>query len=431
MSTKAYEEYARAREWDTTRERLADERGVIPSQISNSDVAKELAIKERLERDAQEARERVRNRANAPDTYGPGSPNSYFRDLVANAMAERDERLISDATFGNGSVSGMVVHGDSPIAGAGSLAQVRARLATVKPGTERRDVTSSTTGAGDFLGPNFVGDKINSAARAEASLAEALGLEPLPRGVKEVLIPRFATGANAAVQATEGTEVNETNIDGDTQAGKIAAVAGHIDLSIQALEWGGAELDAAIAQDLGKAIGTAVDGQLVSGSNASGQTLGLATVTSIKTVTWTDASATSQEFVAQCWKAYDTIANGGEGIADPDQYVTVMHPRRLAWAYHNPQGSQSIAPAVPGRIVASAGIRSLLGAGTNEDEVFVILPSELPVFASSPVIVVDEESLSGNMQVRVTAWRFLATGFGRAPAAICRISGTGLTAPVL
>jgi hypothetical protein len=45
-------------------------------------------------------------------------------------------------------------------------------------------------------------------------------------------------------------------------------------------------------------------------------------------------------------------------------------------------------------------------------------------------LIVDDESLSGSMQVRVTAYRMLATGFGRAPAAICRVSGTGLIAPV-
>ena len=35
------------------------------------------------------------------------------------------------------------------------------------------------------------------------------------------------------------------------------------------------------------------------------------------------------------------------------------------------------------------------------------------------------------MQIRLVAYRAVATGFGRAPAAICRISGTGMTAPTL
>jgi hypothetical protein len=174
---------------------------------------------------------------------------------------------------------------------------------------------------------------------------------------------------SAAVQATEGSEVSEANVDGATQAGKIASVAGHVDLSLQALEWSGPDTDAALAQDLGKAIGSAIDVQLVAGSNSSGQTLGLANVTGIKTVSWTDASPTSAEFVGQCWEGYDQIANGGEGIADPDNYIVVMHPRRLAWAYNNVQNAQVIPPGVPGRIVACAGLRINLGAGTNEDEV--------------------------------------------------------------
>jgi hypothetical protein len=70
-------------------------------------------------------------------------------------------------------------------------------------------------------------------------------------------------------------------------------------------------------------------------------------------------------------------------------------------------------------------------AGTNEDEIFVILPSELPVFASSVRLLFDTETLSATMQVRVVAYRMLGSGFGRAPVAICGISGTGLTAPVL
>jgi hypothetical protein len=52
------------------------------------------------------------------------------------------------------------------------------------------------------------------------------------------------------------------------------------------------------------------------------------------------------------WAAYDQIANGGQGVADPEAYLTVVHPRRLISLYHNPQGSQSIEPRVPGRLVA-------------------------------------------------------------------------------
>jgi hypothetical protein len=48
--------------------------------------------------------------------------------LVANAMAERHERLLSDASFGDSSVSALTTYAGSPFVSAGSLAEVRARL---------------------------------------------------------------------------------------------------------------------------------------------------------------------------------------------------------------------------------------------------------------------------------------------------------------
>jgi hypothetical protein len=74
--------------------------------------------------------------------------------------------------------------------------------------------------------------------------------------------------------------------------------------------------------------------------------------------------------------------------------------------------------------------RTNQGGGT-EDEAFVLLAAELPVFLGPIRLVVDAEGLSGTMQVQIVASRFVATGFGRAPAAICRVSGTGLVAPAL
>jgi HK97 family phage major capsid protein len=416
-----FEAYKLDQDWRRAREKLALKKDKLPSQITDDEVADYLAKREEAQRIRAEVDEE-RRQAEKP-VYGPGSSNSFFRDFVADWMARKhQERLDFDPRTAGFKVPDDL--GEAPLANAGMLTDVRKRLASVRPGVEQRDVSSADPGYASFLGPGFLGDRFNTAARAEASLAAALGLEPLRAGVKEVNIPRFATGSSAAVQNPEGSATSETDPDGDTQPGKIAAVAGHVDISLQALEWADPQADISIAADLGKAIGAAIDAQLVAGSNASGQTLGLASVTGIKTVSWVDASPTSAEFVGQTWEGYDQIANGGQGVADPDSYLVVMHPRRLAWAYNNVQNAQVIAPAVPGRIVASAGIRTSLGAGT-EDECLVIVPAELPAFAGPPTLEVDDESLSGTLQVRISVFRTLATGFGRAPAAICRISGTG------
>jgi HK97 family phage major capsid protein len=364
--------------------------------------------------------------------YRPGGPHSYFRDLIADTLARNHARRLEDATFGASDSARIGSEVGELFAAIDSIDEVRARLASVAPSVEQRDVTSADPGAATFLGPDYLGELFNTAARAEASLAGALGLQPMPEGVKQIDIPRIDTGTSATVAATEGSNVSETDFDGATQPGKIGVISGRSDLSIQAAEWMEPSFDVVLAKDLGKAIGASLDAQLIAGTNANGQTLGLANVTGIKTVAYTDASATTQEFIGKTWAAYDQIANGGQGTASPDEYMTVIHPRRLAWLYANPQNAQTIEPRVPGRIVPCAGLRTALGAGTNEDEAYVILPAELPVFASSPVsIVVDENSLSGTMQIRLVAYRAVATGFGRAPAAICRISGTGMVAPSL
>jgi hypothetical protein len=102
-----------------------------------------------------------------------------------------------------------------------------------------------------------------------------------------------------------------------------------------------------------------------------------------------------------------------------------MHPRRLAWLYGAPQNSQSIEPKLPGQVIASGVVASNGGSGTNEDEIYVRVPDLLPIF-KRPVEFVVSEELAGTLQVRFVARQPFASGFGRAPKAICRIEGTAL-----
>jgi hypothetical protein len=202
-------------------------------------------------------------------------------------------------------------------------------------------------------------------------------------------------------------------------------------VSVQALERSLPGFDLVLAADLGRALASALDVALVTGTNANGQPLGLVNVTGIKTVAYTDASATAQEFLSKTWAAYDQIATSGWGTATLGLYATVIHTRRLAFLFANAQNAQTLRPQVPGNLVPCAALRSTLGASTNEDEAFVLVPSELPVYAEPPVFVINVESLSGTLTVRIVARQAIATGFGRAPGAICRISGTGMSAPSL
>jgi hypothetical protein len=314
----------------------------------------------------------------------------------------------------------------------GGVNEARRRLATV----EFRDVSTADPGAGAFTPasgsmPTYLGAEFAAAARAQATLSALLPNLPLPPTGLDVTVPRLDTGVAVATQSSEGSAPTEANVDGGSQASKVAYIPGLVEVSQQVADRAFPGFDTVVARDAGRALGAAVDAQLITGTNSNGQTLGLVNVTGIKTVTATDASPTAQEVIAKFWTAYDQIANGGYGVADVGRYATVLHPRRLAFLYNNAPGSQTVEPRVPGRLVPCASLRITLGASTSEDEVLVLVPEELPYFSEPPRLTVDVQGMANTLQVRFIPLQAIATGFGRVPSAICRISGTALIEPSL
>jgi hypothetical protein len=87
-------------------------------------------------------------------------------------------------------------------------------------------------------------------------------------------------------------------------------------------------------------------------------------------------------------------------------------------------------PPLPGRLVATTGVRTNLGGGT-EDEADVIARDEVFVSGNAPTFKAHESVGSGSLTVRFSAFQFVGTMFSRRPKAISRISGTGMVAPTL
>ena len=181
-----------------------------------------------------------------------------------------------------------------------------------------------------------------------------------------------------------------------------------------------------IADDLGRDFGAKLDVQIVNGSALSGQTRGLLNVAGILSVA--GAVTSVQAFVADVWQAFQDLAgSSGFGNPDPDAYVTILHPRRLAWI-HSGAGATSVpaAPLLPGRIVASSGIPTNLGAGTNEDVALVVERSNVVLLAQGPIFKVDEDTGSLTLTIRTYAWSMGALLVKNA-AAVAKV--TGLTPP--
>ena len=81
---------------------------------------------------------------------------------------------------------------------------------------------------------------------------------------------------------------------------------------------------------------------------------------------------------------------------------------------------------MPGQLVISAGIPTILGAGTNEDVALVVEKSQVVLLSSGPLIRVFEEVGSSTLTVRVRAHREAAVAVKNATAVAKVI---GLTPP--
>jgi Phage capsid family len=354
---------------------------------------------------------------------------SFWHDLLLEREAEVRAQLAHGRDPGNA---------ERPWADE-ELAEASERLRAVREFDRyeldrlaQRDLTSS--GFVPANGPPmFLAERFAVAARARAGLFMALPQEPLPQAGDHIEVPRLTTGAAVAVAASENATVQETDPASALASSNKALIAGQVDVSRQLLEFSRPGIDEVLALDLGNDTGLKIDSQLIAGTNANGQTLGLANVPSINTVTYTSATPTAAALISKIWNAFQLIADSGGGPSQPGEgnYIIAVAPRRAA-ALGADQGQTSatpVLPGLPGALVVTSGIRQNLGAGTNEDEVYVIARNEVFVALGRPVFQVFEQVGSSTGTVRLQSRSFCAAMFARQPKAIARISGTGLVTP--
>jgi len=133
-----------------------------------------------------------------------------------------------------------------------------------------------------------------------------------------------------------------------------------------------------------------------------------------------------------------------------------MHPRRAAWLAaavdgqsrplvlpqtNVPQNAMGHGPVagyglnglqvagIP--VVADANVKTNTGAGSNQDSVFVVRRADMLLFesAGAPQMVRMDQTLGGQLTVKMVAFQYAAAVFGRYPAAISQVMGTGLVTP--
>jgi HK97 family phage major capsid protein len=320
--------------------------------------------------------------------------------------------------------------------------EARERLArhSQEERVERRDVTS--TNFSGLIVPQFLTELAAPLARAGRPLADVAFKHALPAAGLTISISRVTTGSSVAEQ-TEGASVSETNMDDTKLDVSIKTYAGQQNVSRQALERG-TGVDGLVMADLVRAYHTTLDAAVVTEVSASAGT----------TVAYTDASPTVAELYPKLLNAIQSIQTSFYG--NPN--VVVMHPRRLAWilaavdstnrplAVPVANGAMNAIAVGNGNVqygnsgysiaglpvITDGNMATNLGAGTNEDAIFVGNTSELHLWEEgdgNPMMLRFEQPKGAELDVQMIVYGYAAVTAGRYPKAWATIGGTGLVTP--
>lgn len=314
---------------------------------------------------------------------------------------------------------------------------------------ENRDV--STANFAGLVVPQYLVDMYAPLARAGRPTADISRKHTLPAQGMSVNISRVTTGTATDYQAAENDTATETNIDDTLLTVSVNTIAGMQDVSKQAI-LRGANVEEVVLADLVAAYHTQLDNGILNGSGSSGQPTGLTNLSGTVSVTYTDASPTVAELYPKILDAVQQIQSNV--FAGPSHII--MHPRRLGWllAATDTTGRPLVVPNANGPmnatgtysglgygqsgqysivglpIITDANVATNLGAGTNQDEIYVLNASEMHLWeaAGQPTYVRFEQP-DGKVAVRIVLFGFSAFTAGRYPKAVAKIGGTGLVTP--
>lgn len=366
-------------------------------------------------------------------TYSPGSARqgvSFFRDALNSQ------------------------HGD-----------LQARQRIERHATEvvvEREQVERATSTSSFAGlviPQYLVDQAALVARAGRPFANSLTRLPLPADGMSLVIPRGTTGAATAIQATENANVQSTDEVWQNLNVPVVTIAGQQDVSRQSLERG-TDVDTLVYLDLAAAYAVSLDQQVLSGSGAGGQMLGVLNTAGVNQATAFTAAATIATFYAKVAGQLNAVQT--TRFLAPD--LIAMHPRRWNWLLAQldssnrplvlpnmngpfnaagiagaPEDTPSSSPVgwmtgVP--IITDASIPTTVGTGP-EDQVIVTRKEDLLLWEDgdgAPRQLRFEQTLGNQLTVKLVVYGYAAFTAGRYPTAVGVIGGNagagfGLVAP--
>lgn len=314
---------------------------------------------------------------------------------------------------------------------------------------ERAEYLSRAAGTGAFTGlvvPQYLTDMYAPRVQALRPFADICNKHPLPPDGMTVNISRITTGSSVALQSSENSSVSNTDMDDTLLTENVQTAAGQQTLSRQAIDRG-TGIEDVVLDDLFRAYATSLDSTLLNQA-----TTGLTNVAA--TVTYTDTSPTVAELYPKLSQANASVEAGLLAQAVPSHVI--MHSRRwhwmnssvgAQWPFLNQPGVPVQAGGVNNGVGYNKGVRGILsngnevivdnniatnlGAGTNEDEIYVVAADECHLWEDpqAPVFIRAEQPAAGSLGVLLVVYGYFAYSFRRYTNGSAKISGTGLVVP--
>lgn len=336
--------------------------------------------------------------------------------------------------------------------GGASVDAARARLAASQE-TRAGDMTTVAAAGGTFAPPLWQVENFVALARAGRVTADLCQRETLPSGISSINLPKVASGATAAVQATQNSALSDTAMTTTSVSTGITTVGGKQIVSMQLLQQSGIPFDRVILQDLAKAYAVQVDTQVLYGTNANGQVLGLvgaATNTAFTTASPAPSSVTNANSLY--YTLTKVAAAVQTGLFEPANAV-VMHPNRWAWILGSVDSSARplVTPNTPGfnalgttgqqvaqgfagyfgsyPVYTDPNISTAANSATNQDEIYVLRTDELWLYESAVQAESFTATYADNASVLFRILGYMGFIPNRYAAAVQSIRGTGLVAP--
>ncbi|MFE0383328.1 phage major capsid protein [Streptomyces bungoensis] len=355
-------------------------------------------------------------RVNEPSTYSREGRNSYFLDLARVAMS-----------------------GDS---------EARKRLE--RNNAEQRAVSTTNGSGGEFVPPAWLVDQYVRYARPHRVFADLIETQPLPAGTDVIQIPKVSGGTGTAVQGTQNSQVQVTDMQTTSVSAPVFTVAGGQVASLQMIEQSPIRTDEVILSDLAAAYAQNLDTLYLTGSGSAGQPQGILGLSGINTVTFSGTSLTGTNSL------YSAVASAISKVwttrfAAPT--AILMHPRRFAWMLAQVDSSNRpiILPPNAGGAFNAAGlvapdlsaegpagyfaglpvyldpnIPTNLGTGTNEDRIIVLKADDVFAWEGNFKAEAFPQTYANQLSLFLRVYNYAAFQAARYPQSVSVISGTGL-----